>query len=74
MALFCNSIGCPNGYTPITNAHDVECDNHCGVEQCCEAFCSYHPCPNNYIPVDGADEILCPDSGCTTKKCCEYGK
>jgi len=72
---YCNSIGCPNGYTPIDNAHDVECDNRkCEEKQCCDAFCSYYACPNNYTPVHGADTILCPDSGCTTDLCCDYGE
>ena len=73
--MYCNSIGCSNGYTPIDNADKVKCDNgKCEESQCCEAFCSYHPCPNNYTPVDGADTILCDDSGCTTELCCDYGK
>ena len=71
---YCNSIGCPNGYTPIYNAHDVECDNgKCEEKQCCEAFCSYYACPNNHTPVYGADTIKCDDSGCTTDLCCDKG-
>ena len=67
----CSSIGCPDGYTPITDAMNVECDDDpCEVSQCCEAFCSYHPCPNNFIPISGAGTTLCPDSGCTDDLCC----
>ena len=70
--LYCNSIGCPDGYTPIDNAKEVECeDDPCKVAQCCEAFCSYYACPNNCTPVTGAAGILCDDSGCTTELCCD---
>ena len=73
--LYCNSIGCPDGYTPIDNAKDVECeDDPCEVSQCCEAFCSYYACPDKCIPVTGADTILCDDSGCTTELCCDCGE
>ena len=73
--LYCNSIGCPDGYTPIEDAKYVPClQSPCRVTQCCEAFCSYFPCPNNYIPVDNADDILCDDSGCTTELCCVCGE
>ena len=69
---YCNSIGCSDGYTPIDNAHDVNCDDgKCEEKQCCEAFCSYYACPNNYTPVYDADTIKCDDSGCTTNLCCE---
>ena len=71
-ALYCNSIGCSDGYTPIKDAHDVECDDgKCKEKQCCEAFCSYYACPDNYTPVYRADTLLCDDPGCTTDKCCE---
>ena len=73
--LYCNSMGCPSGYTPIDNAKDVECeDDPCEVSQCCEAFCSYYACPDKCIPVTGADTILCDDSGCTTELCCDCGE
>ena len=72
---YCNSIGCPDGYTPIDNAKEVECeDDPCEVSQCCEAFCSYYACPNGYTPVDDADSILCDDDGCTTDLCCDCGE
>lgn len=73
--VYCNSIGCPNGYTPIDDAAEVKCDgNDCRAAQCCEAFCSYHACPDNYTPVDGADSILCDNDGCTTSLCCNNGE
>lgn len=70
----CNSIDCPNGYTPIHDAMTVECDDDpCQVSQCCEAFCLYHPCPNNFTPVFDAGTTMCPGSGCTDDLCCgEY--
>ena len=72
---FCNSIGCPNGFTPIPHASDVACNgNECKVEQCCEAFCSYHACPNNFVPVKDADSIKCTDSKCSTEQCCDEVK
>ncbi|CAM9134101.1 unnamed protein product, partial [Laminaria digitata] len=72
--LYCNSIGCSDGYTPIDDAHDVKCkDDKCEEKQCCEAFCSYYACPNNYTPVYDAGTIKCDDSGCTTDKCCDEG-
>ena len=72
-ALQCNSIGCPNGYTPIENAQTTTCSGDmCEVSQCCEAFCSYHPCPNGYTPVVNATTIACADSGCTTALCCDF--
>ena len=73
--VYCNSIGCSNGYTPVDSADQVKCDNgKCEEKQCCEAFCSYHPCPNNYTPVYDASTIKCEDSGCTTDLCCDKGK
>ena len=71
---YCGSIGCPNGYAPIADAHDMECDNSkCEEKQCCEAFCLHYACPDSYTPVYGADTILCPDSGCDTDLCCDKG-
>ena len=73
--MYCHSIGCPDGYTPIDNAKEVECeDDPCEVSQCCEAFCSYYACPNGYTPVDNAANTLCDDDGCTTDLCCECGE
>lgn len=67
----CNSIECPDNFTPIPDAATTECDGGvCGVSQCCEAFCSYFACPGGYIPVEDADIIPCPDSGCTKSLCC----
>lgn len=74
---FCNSIGCPNGRTPIPSASKVECSssggdgNECEVEQCCEAFCSFHPCPNDFVPIDDAGSIKCTDNECSTEQCCK---
>ena len=74
-AVYCNFIGCPNGYTPIPNAWEVPCSSDpCEASQCCEAFCSYHPCPNNYVPVEDASEILCPTEGCNDDLCCTSGE
>ena len=71
--LYCNSIGCPNGFTPIPRAWEMPCDgNVCEVDQCCEAFCSYHACPDGYIPIDNADSIRCRGNECTTRQCCDY--
>ena len=71
--LFCNSIGCSNGRTPIVNASTIECDaDPCLETQCCKAFSSYHACPNNFSPMLDADGILCPDSGCRTDQCCYF--
>ena len=70
--LLCNSIGCPNGFTPIENAQNTSCaGDTCEASQCCEAFCSYHSCPNGYTPVGNATTIKCADSGCTTDLCCD---
>ena len=69
----CNSIECPDNYTPIDDAANVLCDGGvCEVSQCCEAYCSYYACPNGYTPVEDADLILCPTtgSGCTKSLCC----
>lgn len=70
---YCNSIVSSDGYTPIYNAHRVECGSSgkCEKVQCYEALCSYYACPNIYTPVHGADSIFCKDSGCTTELCCE---
>ncbi|CAM9861104.1 unnamed protein product, partial [Pylaiella littoralis] len=68
----CNSIGCPNGYTPIDNACEVECSNgECGVDQCCKVVCAGYACPNNYTPIQDADEVLCTHGICTTVQCCD---
>ena len=68
---YCNSIGCPNSFTPIKNAMEVACeDNKCEVSQCCEAFCSYYACPNGYIPTVDAATTLCDNQTCTTAQCC----
>ena len=73
--LYCDSIGCSDGYTPIENAKYVKCNgDKCEEKQCCEAFCSYYACPNHYTPVYGADTIKCDHSGCTTDLCCEKGE
>ena len=73
--LYCNSIGCPDGYTPIHNAEEVECeDDPCEESQCCEAFCSYYACPNGCTPVTDASSILCEEDGCTTDLCCDCGE
>ena len=72
---YCNSIGCPDGYTPIDNAKEVECeDDPCRVAQCCEAFCRSHACPNGCTPVADAAAILCDDFECTTEQCCDCGE
>eukprot|EP00903_Cladosiphon_okamuranus_P019871 g18264.t1 len=72
---FCNSIGCPNGFTPVPDAQGVPCyGNECKVEHCCEAFCSSHACPNNFVPVQGAGFIGCTNSKCTTEQCCDEVK
>ena len=74
-AVYCNSIGCPGGYTPIDMAWEVVCTSDpCEVSQCCEAFCSFHPCPDSYIPVEDAGEILCPTEGCNDDLCCTSGE
>ena len=34
--LYCDSISCPDGYSPIDNAEDVECEgDSCEVTECC---------------------------------------
>ncbi|CAM9555397.1 unnamed protein product [Ectocarpus fasciculatus] len=70
----CNSIGCPDGYTPIPNAWEVECTGDCSVAQCCEAYCSYYACPDSYIPIDNANTTLCTNDDCTTEQCCVSGE
>lgn len=73
--LYCNSIDCPDGYTPIDNAKEVLCeDDPCEVAQCCESFCSSYSCPNSFTPADDSASILCEDSGCTPELCCECGE
>ncbi|CAN0304747.1 unnamed protein product, partial [Scytosiphon promiscuus] len=70
---YCNSIGCPAGFTPIDKAWEVPCtDNECEVDQCCEAFCSYYACPAYYIPITEAGSVRCTDDDCTTEQCCDY--
>ena len=71
-AVYCNSIGCPDSFTPIPNAWEVVCTSDpCDYAQCCEAFCSYYACPDSYIPVENAGEILCNDA-CDTDTCCTF--
>ncbi|CAM9317191.1 unnamed protein product [Ectocarpus sp. 13 AM-2016] len=71
---YCNSIGCPGGYTPIPNAWEVECDDDsCEVSQCCEAYCSYYACPDSYIPIEDAGTTRCTDDDCTAEQCCVSG-
>ena len=70
--VYCDSIGCTNGYTPIKDADKVKCDNgKCEPKQCCEELCPHYACPDKYTPIYGADTLLCDYSGCTTDKCCE---
>eukprot|EP00752_Nemacystus_decipiens_P002771 g2589.t1 len=69
---FCNSIGCPNGFQPIDNAWEVECENGvCEVDQCCQAFCSSFPCPDGFTPISYASTTRCYDDYCTQEQCCE---
>ena len=73
--LLCNSIGCPNGFIPIDDAQNTECDaDPCEASQCCQAFCSFHPCPNGFIPIADAGTTICPDRGCNDDLCCVDGE
>ncbi|CAM9495754.1 unnamed protein product, partial [Sphacelaria rigidula] len=67
---FCNFIGCPNGYIPIPNAWEVECNGECSVNQCCESFCWGHPCPNGFIPNPETNDRMCGEGGCNDEQCC----
>lgn len=69
--LYCNSLGCPVGYSPIADADVVACNGDpCEVSQCCEAFCSCYVCPDGYTSVVDAATTECDDDGCTTDLCC----
>ena len=69
LQVYCNSIGCPNGYAPIDNTHDVECDNgYCAVSQCCHLFCNAIGCPDGYTPIK---DVLCVNETCTVSQYCE---
>ena len=70
--VYCNSIGCPNGYAPIDDAQNVECKKgYCSVSQCCNLFCNAIGCPNGYTPIEDADKVLCYKEKCTVSQCCE---
>eukprot|EP00904_Undaria_pinnatifida_P003279 jgi/Undpi1/12952/HiC_scaffold_7.g02618.m1 len=69
---YCNSIECPDSYTPIDDAMNVACEgDECSVSQCCEAFCSYYACDDGYTQISNANTTMCADSGCTAGLCCE---
>ena len=75
--LLCNSIGCPNGFIPIEDAQNTECDGReCDPSQCCMANCSFHPCPNGFVPIEDAARTQCPDfpEGCNDDLCCVDGE
>ena len=70
--LFCNSIGCPNGFTPIDDAQNTECDaDPCEVSQCCNLFCNSIGCPDGFIPIQDAQNTLCDADPCEESQCCE---
>lgn len=69
--MYCNSIGCPDSWTPIDMAWEVPCTGECVYTECCEAFCSYWACPDSYIPVEGAGDMLCNEA-CSTEMCCTF--
>ena len=72
--MYCDSIECSDGYSPIDNAHGVQCEgDKCEPKQCCEELCSHYACPDKYTQVYGADTLLCDYSGCTTDLCCDKG-
>ena len=69
---YCNSIECPDSFTPIPDAMNVACEGDaCSVSQCCEAFCSYMACDDGYTQIPNANTTMCADSGCTAGLCCE---
>ena len=73
--VYCSSACCPDGYTQIDDANEVECEEDpCEESQCCDALCSSHTCPHGCDNVVDAATILCDHSGCTTKLCCECGE
>lgn len=68
---FCNSIGCPDNYTPVDEAWNVKCeDDWCTEEECCLAMCACFPCPNGQIPIESVKYDLCYDNYCSEKQCC----
>lgn len=70
--VYCDTYSCDGGYTPISKASEVQCDDgKCGEDQCCELLCSCYMCPDDYSSVDGYDSLVCEKSGCTKKLCCE---
>ncbi|CAM9320515.1 unnamed protein product [Scytosiphon promiscuus] len=70
--LYCNSIGCSDGFIPIPMAWETECTGDvCTEDQCCEAFCAFYACPDGKTPVEGASELQCTDDVCTEEQCCE---
>ena len=70
--LFCNSIGCPNGFAPIDDAQTTECDAvPCEVSQCCNLFCNSIGCPDGFIPIPDAQTTLCDADPCEESQCCE---
>lgn len=74
--VYCDSIDCPDGFTPIANADAVKCwGNTCESSQCCEASWSYHPCPIDFFSVEDAENILFDNGGgCTIYMCCQNGR
>eukprot|EP00752_Nemacystus_decipiens_P010608 g9446.t1 len=68
--VYCNSIGCPDGFQPIPDAWTVECSGECSVDQCCEAFCSSVACPDGFTQVQDAGTIEC-SGDCSADQCCE---
>ncbi|CAM9809762.1 unnamed protein product [Sphacelaria rigidula] len=72
---YCNSIGCPNKYVPIADAHTVECvGGECKVEQCCSLLCSSFGCAAGTNPIPYADTTSCENGVCTQELCCDAGQ
>lgn len=71
----CNPIGCPDGYTLIKSAHNVECNHGKRGMSVSAGLCVLlvTRLPQRLLLENGADSILCPDSGCTTSQCCADG-
>ena len=73
--VYCDSYGCPYGYSLIDMADQEECKNgQCEMSKCCNKVCSSYNCPQNHEPVNDADTTVCKDSSCSTDQCCKTGE
>ncbi|WP_411015751.1 hypothetical protein, partial [Salmonella sp. s36468] len=72
MELTCNTVACPNNFTPILEANTTMCaDSGCTTGLCCEELCISYACPDGFTQISSAATKVCAVTGCTTGSCCE---